>query len=178
VTIDRSDVSAHLQCVALQWAPCSSSHNKCILLKESMGRWVLFSPCLTTLSGLAYATPFATILPPCPPLATMLQTLPTLQTLPCITNNTKWQCMTTSLPEPYTVRDKRLAVTHLISQSLRPAYNHRCLYHGLPYLGLYPPVSCAFMKGWTIHADMRWLSGANRVSLRLRLECSCLESRL
>jgi hypothetical protein len=76
------------------------------------------------------------------------------------------------------VRDNRLAVTHPISKPLRPAYDHRCLYRSLPYLGLRPPVSCAFMKGWTMHADMRWLSGANRVSLRLRLECSWLEARL
>jgi hypothetical protein len=44
-----------------------------------------------------------------------------------------------------------------------------------------PPVSCAFTKGRTVHADMGWRSGANRVSsqgLLLHLDLSCLESRL
>ena len=79
--------------------------------------------------------------------------------------------MTPSSPESYVVRDKRLAVTRPISNPLWP---YRCLYRSLRYLGPRRPVS---REGKTMHADSRWLSGANQVSVRLRLECSCSESQ-
>ena len=73
-------------------------------------------------------------------------TLTTFQHIPCITVLTKRQCTTISLPESYVVRDSSLAVTHQISKPLHTAYDYRRLYHSLPYLGLRPPVSCAFMR--------------------------------
>ena len=91
------------------------------------------------------------------------------------TLNIKWQCTITSLLAWYMVRDNRLTVNRPISEPLRPDDgNYRCLYHSLHYLDLRPPVGYVF-KGWTMHAYSRWLSGENRGSLRLGLECSCLE---
>jgi hypothetical protein len=129
----------------------------------------LFSPCLAACSDSSLRYP---VLPPCP---AMFPTFPGPFSGQLFTFNTKCPCTTTSLPGSHLVRDKRLTVTRQISNPLHPAYDHRCLYHSLRCLGLCHPVS---QKRMAMHADSRWLSGANQASLRLRLECSCLESQL
>ena len=72
-------------------------------------------------------------------------------------------------------RDPTLLVQFLSHYAL----HHRRLHRTLRHLGLRPLVRfiCAY-EGSTVQAYHRWLSGANRVSLRLGLEWSCLESRL
>jgi hypothetical protein len=63
-----------------------------------------------------------------------------------------------------------------LSNSLRYEYDHRCLYRGLHCLGLCHPVSCPLEEN--DDTCLQWLSGANRVLLRVRVECPCLESQL
>ena len=142
-------------------------------MNSRRSRWPLFSLCFPARwSSLRY--PISS-LPPCP-----LLWIPNF-TLRLITN---WQCTATSLLGSCMVRDKRLAVTRPIYKPFCLAYDHRCLYHNIRYLGLRPPVSCPLgcpFEGkddthWV--TNIRWPSGASQVSLPLRLECACLESQL